>query len=298
MLIIYFFIFLLIVWFYNRENMTNNYNKYLDESKTLIVDKEKYDHVSLIEITNLPSCNKNFTISYGSNYNNIVNDNKSVFIDIIDPLLHTIEIDNQNYNLLKIEWVRNNFQYNGREVGLCLQLVHTNYLSPNQIKIVFPLNLIANQSTEAFENLFYNKTADLLNNGGHYDWQDLNDIQDLKFDFNKQNIQNSFSDIGDLDDEYSSGQFNLLLDNQEELNNLLDINDIPIYQCCKNTIGNYMNTNLCNVAKLSKTINKFYTINEENGNTCYITDPINFDESIGFEIRKKIIFDTNIYYLV
>lgn len=298
MLIIYFFIFLLIVWFYTREHMTNNYNAYLDDSKTLIVDKEKYDHGSLIELTKLPSCNKNLVVSYGSNYNNIVNDNKSISIDINDPLIHTMEIDNQNYNLLKIEWVRNNFQYNGREVGLCLQLVHSSYLSPQQIKIVFPLNLVVDQATEAFENLFYNKNADLLNNGGHYDWQDLNDIQDLKFDFNKQNIQNSFSDIGDLDDNYSSGQFNLHLDNQDKFISLVNPNDIPIYQCCKNTIGNYLNINLCNLANLMKTINKFYTLNEENGNKCYITDPINFDESIGFEIRRKIVFDTNIYYLV
>lgn len=296
MLLLYFLIFLAIIWFFMREHMTNNYNAYLDQTKTLILDKEKYDHDSLIELTTLPSCNKNIVVSYGSNYNNIINDNKSVHIDINNPLIHTIEVDNENFNLIKIEWVRNNFKYNGREIGLCLQLIHNNYILPYHVKIIFPLNLVSS-SIETFENLFYNKNADILNDGGQYDWQDLNDIEDHLFDFNKQKIQNSFADIGNLDDNYSNDQFNLLIDNQDNKVDILDINDIPIYQCCKNTIGNYTNINLCNLANLVKSNKKYYTLNEENGNKCYISEPIMFDETIGFEIRKKIKFDSSIYFL-
>ena len=81
---------------------------------------------------------------------------------------------------------------------------------------------------------------------------------------------------------------NLLLNNK---------NNIPIYQCCKNTIGTITQINLCLLKKIIESNDKFYTIKEENGNTNLITEPNIINEDNGLFIRNIIQKDDNLIYL-
>jgi PBP1b-binding outer membrane lipoprotein LpoB len=85
----------------SKENMTNNYNKYLNNVTSIITKNNIYKNDEPIEITNLPLCNKNILVDYGLNINPLNNDGITVNQIINDPLLHTIEVDNKNYNLVQ-----------------------------------------------------------------------------------------------------------------------------------------------------------------------------------------------------
>ena len=55
-----------------NENMTNNYNKFLNNQTSLIQRNNTYNINEPIEITSLPVCKKNISVEYGLNLNNIL----------------------------------------------------------------------------------------------------------------------------------------------------------------------------------------------------------------------------------
>jgi len=146
----------------------DNYNKFLNNQTSSIIRNNIYNFDEPIEITNLPICMKNSIVDYGLNINLIVNDNISIYQTIIDPLLHTVNIDNISYNLLQIEWRKTNFTFNNINVGLTLHLIHSSYDSVNKLIIVIPLDFVdnseLNDNLEGFRNIKYYKMDSYLKN--------------------------------------------------------------------------------------------------------------------------------------
>ena len=132
------------------ENMINNNNNtFLNNGTSLIIKNDIYKPNEPIEITKLPTCERKIKVDYGLNIENIINDSITISQNINDPLLHTIEIDDHNYNLIKIEWRKTNFTINNKPIGLSLHLIHNDYKSINNFIIIIPLDLsIENKSVE------------------------------------------------------------------------------------------------------------------------------------------------------
>ena len=100
---------------------------------------------------------------------------------------------------------------------------------------------------------------------------------------------------------YERNKYNLVSDNISNninLDNLItNTNQIPTYQCCKESIGPLIKIDFCNLEIILKNTSKFYKLFEERGNSLYISDPFPYDETIGLYIRNVII-DDNINYIV
>jgi len=262
--------------------MTNNYNKYLNNESSIIVRNNLYNQDEFIEITNLPKFNGNILVDYGSNNNPLNNDSVTINQLISDPLIHTIEINNYNYNLVQIEWRKTNFTFNGNKVGLTLHLIHSDYETSKKLNIIIPLDLVDEQ-IESFINTNYIKMDNYFKKPS-----------DPK---NKNKIINNVNEL--------KGEFNLLI-NYKRKYNIKNINinsllknkdDIPNYQCCKNTIGNRVHINMCLLKPIIELNDVCYIIEEENGNTNLIMEPNIFNEDIGLLIRSYINKDINLLYL-
>jgi hypothetical protein len=329
-IIIIFLLLLIIYLLYNYEKMDNNV-QFLDSTKSLFIHNKIFEKHELIEITNIPTCKKILYPNLSSNYNNIVNNEISISQSMVDFLINTIEIDSLNYNLLKLEWKRSKFLYKNKPVGLELHILLNSFKGGNNISIVIPLDLKQqNKTTESFVNLFYytdmnNEINGYINNDNYIHLKksniinenddlyteianvDTNIIKHNYFNANKTyaNIKNSFPDInisGDIFENINKekGKYNLNLEynNNINLDNLLtNTNEIPTYQCCKESIGPLVNLHFCNLDAILKNITIFYKLFDETGKILYITDPLPYNEDIGLYIRNVII-DENVNYIV
>jgi hypothetical protein len=244
-------LFILIILSQFSENMTNNYNKYLNNESSLLLNKEVYKSDEYIEITNLESCNKSITVDYGLNINPINNDSITINQTINEPLIHTIEVDNINYNLVQIEWRKTNFTYNNNKIGLTLHLIHSNFKSSEKLNIIIPLDFIENvDNIESFKNTFYNKMdsffkTNIPNADNNNILSNTNNITE-----STNNSKSKFK----LSENYKR-KYNI---KKVNTNSLLNSNiEIPTYQCCKNTSGPTMNTNLCLLKTIIESNNKY-----------------------------------------
>lgn len=286
-------------------NLTNNYNLFKNKISSYLKYNNVYKSNELIEITNLLQCSKRINIDYGYNENTINNNNISIYQNIIDPLLHTIELDGNNYNLMSIAFKKTQFSWNHQEIGLAIHLKHTNYLSVSHMTIIIPLDLI--KPVENFKNIFYNKKLSTIFEDDTY----LNNIADdekeiIKKDYfnlnnNYANIGNSFPDINENKNENTIKEiniFNLNIQHKKNFNidNIISINNIPSYQCCTDSIGPLIKIIFCNIEATINNNNKFFSLKESN-NLILITEPMPFSEEIGLYIRSNIIKDTNEIYI-
>lgn len=230
-----------------------------------------FNQDKLIEITDLPLCNKIFKINYNTNINTIDNNNKSVMQNIVEPMIQTLEINGITYNLSKIEWKISCFSWQNKQVGIDLHLVHTNYNLMTTLSIVIPLDLlnlsqdinsekILNKSnelnvlsssnnliepidlSEGFKNVYYKKmdesfniVENIIGTDQNTYAQVTNDIDKTKYfnlDHNMADIRNSFGDI-----DISNG--NPLVDIGKfnlQYNKKYDINKYSINKLLNNTI--------------------------------------------------------------
>lgn len=298
---------LIILSFYSNEKMTDNYNGYLNNTTSVIIQNNIYEKNEPIEILNLPQCEKNILVDYGLNINTINNNGIAVNQIINDPLLHTIEIDNINYNLVLVEFRKTNFTFDGKPIGLTLHLTHSDYNKQEKFNIIIPLDFVDDdENIETFKNLFYNKidnfftkhipeALEKIDNKNIHLINDINNIGNVKK--KTDYLKNKFNNL--------KNKFNLFIKynriyNIKDLNInkiLHDQNQIPSYQCCKNTIGPVIHMNLCLLKVIIEKNNLFYIIKEENGNTNLIIEPNIFNENNGLLIRSYIDFDDNLIYL-
>jgi len=317
----------------NMTSSTNENNNYENSSFFKANFSEKIEFFSdnePIEITTLPKCVKNINVDYGLNINTINNDGISINQDINDPLIHTIEVDNKNYNLVKVEWRKTNFTINNKPIGLSLHLIHSNYQSINNFIIIIPLDLNnlddinlddtnlddtnlddTNDITESFKNIFYKKMDNFFKK--YNPLKDINKEISLKDitrniplkDITKE-INNINKDIKNINKDIKKlkNQFNLSISYKRKydikninINSLIKKDDIPLYECCKNTIGNIIRMNLCQLKTIIENNDNYYIIKDQNENTNLITEPNIFNEDNGLLIRNYIESDNNLLYI-
>lgn len=277
------------------EPMKDNNFKYLNSKSSTFLINNVYSLNDMIEINELPKCNKIIKFDYGSNYNFIINDNVSIYQDIIDPLQHTIEVDNINYNLTSIRWKLSKLTYNNIPVGLELHLVHQNFNSLHKLNIILPLDLI-NNNIESFKNINYTKMTNIYN---VYTDTKLDDYDNNKFidplyfqkgkkeELKIKSMKNNFN----LDRKYK--------DTKYSINKLIPSNVlIPQYECCKNSIGQELQFNFCDIQEiLSKNNKEYYQLEDRDGNIYLINDPVPFDENLGLHIINKITYDDLVVFI-
>ena len=268
-----------------KENMTNNYNKFLNNQTSIIIKNNVYKQDEPIEITSLPTCNKEILVDYGLNINTINNDGVTINQIINDPLVHTIEIDNNNYNLVQIEWRKTNFMFNGKPIGLTLHLIHSDFKNLEKLNIIIPLDFLeSDENIESFKNVFYKRMDNFFKTHVPKAIEKLDKMIDLNKMKGKFNLSIKYKRKYNIKDI----NINSLLKNKEE---------IPIYECCKNTVGAVIHMNLCILKTIIESSNVYYIIKEENGNTNLIIEPNIFNEENGLLIRNYLEPDNNLIYL-
>ncbi len=283
----------------NSENMTDHNFKYLNSKSSVFVTSDLYANNEQIEISTLANCSMNFIFDYGSNYNNIINNEISIYQDIINPLEHTIELDNINYNLTSVRWKLSKFTYNNMNVGLDLHLVHQNFNSIYKLIIVIPLSLTGNNivpysnEKETFKNIGYNNfVKDIVTD------TNLTDTSTAKF------IEPAYYQVKDKTEILINSKKNLFNLNIINNNKNFSLNKlittplmIPDYECCGNKIGQSVRFNLCDIQQLLQKNKKYYQLEDKEANKYFITEPLEFNEEIGLNIMNKISYDNSIFYL-
>ena len=283
----------------NSEKMTDHNFKYLNSKSSTFVNNDLYANNEQIELTTLASCPINFTFDYGTNYNSIINNNISIYQDINNPLEHTIELDNINYNLTSVRWKLSKFTYNNMNIGLDLHLVHQNFNSIYKLIIVVPLSLTSDSilpysnNKETFKNIGYN-----------------NFVKDIVTDTTVTN--NSIKKFIEPAYYQVKEKTKILINSKKNLFNLNIINNnkkfslnklitspvlIPDYECCGDKIGQSARFNLCDIQQLLQKNKKYYQLEDKEANKYFITEPLEFNEEIGLNIMNKITYDNSIFYL-
>lgn len=334
LLIILLFILIIISTF----AVKNKCNNYVENMTSLTNEKQKvFSDNEPIELTTLPKCVKNINVDYGLNINTINSDGVSVNQYINDPLINTIEVDNKNYNLVKVEWRKTNFTINNKPVGLSLHLIHSDYQSINNFIIIIPLDLnnldTINNTSQPVNNISQpvNNISQTVNNLDTNDTNDTNLDTSLDTDiiqtesfknifykkmnkfFKKYNplLDNITKDIKkdikkDIEKniEKLKNKFNLSINYKRKynikninINSLIKKDDIPVYECCKNTIGHIIRMNLCQLKTIIENNDNYYIIQDANGNTNLIAEPNIFNEDAGLLIRSSIESDNNLIYV-
>ncbi len=328
-IILLFIIFMALIFIIiqRSENMTDHNFKYLNSKASLFVSNDLYTTDERIELTSLPNCDVDFTYDYGSNYNNIVNNEISVFQDIINPLEHTIEIDNINYNLISVRWKLSKFSYNNLNVGLDLHLIHQNYNTLSKIIIVVPLSLTNDGALETFKNIGYKKfindivsyadkniNENTINDIVSYADKNINEntINDIVSyadkNINENTIKNLIIPIKDKTKKFINSKKNTYnlqikklvkkIKNNFSLNKLIPSPVlVPEYECCGNKIGQSARFNLCDIQNLLQENKKYYQLEDKEANKYFITEPIEFNEEVGLNIMNNIVYDNSILYL-
>jgi len=295
------FIALIVIIIQKSEKMTDHNFKYLNSKSSIFVKNNLYSNNEQIEITTLPTCTLNIKYDYGSNFNLIINNDISIYQNIIDPLEHTIELDNLNYNLTSISWKLSKFRYNDINVGLDLYLTHQNFNSLHKLIIVIPLSLTSNKikpftnEKETFKNVGYKKMSkDLLvyTDTKIYDNSDKNFLIPAYFNIkNKTNLLiQSQKNLYDLKIKRNDTKFSL-----DKL--ITSPVLIPKYECCTDSIGQNIRFNFCDVQQLLSDNTKFYQLEDKEANKYFISDPIEFDEELGLTIMNNLSYDTSILFL-
>jgi hypothetical protein len=199
--------------------------------------------------------------------NSLNNDGKSIYQDIINPMLHTCIINDIVYNLVKIEFTKSNLTYNNKNVGLELHLIHRNYNNINNHTIILPLDFI---TIETFINIS--------------DFTEISKISNTLLKKTK-NIKKFLKNHKFNLDFIYKRNYDI---KKISVNNLVDyLYDIPQYECCGVIIGKLKNIQLCQIQKIVNEMSDFKIINKNN-NIYYITEPVPINPENGFNILNNI----------
>lgn len=290
-LLLIIFIIIIFLILQSFECMTDFNFDYFNSKFSKFTNVDVYSYDEYIEIKSLPITQQlNITYDYSDNYNFIVNNNVSIYQDMKDLLKNTIEIDNINYNLTSIRWKVSKFTLENKQVGLDLWLVHQNFNSLHKIIIIIPLSLVSYK--ESFKNINYTQMTE---NYSLYNNQVVADFSDPKFNTPQYFLKNR---VTDLTIASQSNSFNLNLSyNSKLLNNLIKVDAISDYECCKDTIGKPQNIILTGIQELLNTNTEYHKLKDRDNNTYYISKPFEFREDIGLHILNKIEIDQSISFM-
>jgi hypothetical protein len=257
-----------------------------------MTDNKIYEKDETIEITNLPICNKNIIINYEINSNPINNDSVTINQIVKYPKNNIMKIDDKNYYLIQIEWRKTNFTIDNKKIGLTLHLIHTDYISPNKVIIIIPLDLVKDKNE-------INIVENMINIDKLLDKLDI-DVDKKKMIKVNDILNNIYENVKTL-----SGYYKLFIEYKRKYD-IKNVNvdlllknkiEIPMFQCCKNTIGPVTNIDLCVLKKIIETSSTNYMIKEQNGNTNLIIEPNIFNENDGLQMISYIQKDENLTYM-
>ena len=224
---------------------------------------------------------------------NIINNNISIYQDMIDPLQHTIDIDNINYNLISLRWKISKLSYNKIPVCIELHVVHQNFNSLHKLTIIIPLDF---KNIESFKNINYvkmTKNYSIFTDSFENNNENVKFSESLYFQKDKKNnlLIKSLKNTFDLNKEYK--------DNKFSLNTLIPSEVlIPQYECCRDSIGQKLRFNLCDLQQILLNNNKIYAqLEDRDGNSYLISDPQLFDENIGLNLFTKIKNDDLVVFM-
>ena len=148
----YLILFFVFIFIFKPKIIINLYKKYnLDKfTDTDLLNQYKKKQIiptipllrkdKRFEILDLPFCSVDFLAHYSPNSNNIINDGSKIYQDMLKPNEQKSEINNKEYGLVQVSWLKSLFMYNGKPVGLEMQFTHIDFTTGNIVKIIFPLS--------------------------------------------------------------------------------------------------------------------------------------------------------------
>ncbi len=226
------------------------------------------------ELLDLPYCEEKFKVEYGSNTNNIINDNKKIYQDMIKPYEQNAFIGEEKQGLTQISWKKSFFTYNGRKVPLELHFAHFNPQNGKKMRVIFPLSLSSidtykeededEEKIEGFANI--NEAKKLKSK--------LKNIINTKSkEKSKAKGSKNFADLNKL------GRLNILLKKQ---------NDVPPLVKGQVNTGKLLTFDLCEPSKLLLEQKKFFFAETPNEELLLIAKPQEFDRIVGLTIINNL----------
>ncbi len=226
------------------------------------------------ELLDLPYCEEKFKVEYGSNTNNIINDNKKIYQDMIKPYEQNAFIGEEKQGLTQISWKKSFFTYNGRKVPLELHFAHFNPQNGKKMRVIFPLSLSSidtykeededEEEIEGFANV--DKAKKLKSK--------LKNIINTKSkEKSKAKGSKNFADLNKL------GRLNMLLKKQ---------NDVPPLVKGQVNTGKLLTFDLCEPSKLLLEQKKFFFAETPNEELLLIAKPQEFDRIVGLTIINNL----------
>ncbi len=226
------------------------------------------------ELLDLPYCEEKFKVEYGSNTNNIINDNKKIYQDMIKPYEQNAFIGEEKQGLTQISWKKSFFTYNGRKVPLELHFAHFNPQNGKKMRVIFPLSLSSidtykeededEEKIEGFANI--NEAKKLKSK--------LKNIINTKSkEKSKAKGSKNFADLNKL------GRLNMLLKKQ---------NDVPPLVKGQVNTGKLLTFDLCEPSKLLLEQKKFFFAETPNEELLLIAKPQEFDRIVGLTIINNL----------
>ncbi len=224
------------------------------------------------ELLDLPYCEEKFKVEYGSNTNNIINDNKKIYQDMIKPYEQNAFIGEEKQGLTQISWKKSFFTYNGRKVPLELHFAHFNPQNGKKMRVIFPLSLSSidtykeedEEEIEGFANV--DKAKKLKSK--------LKNIINTKSkEKSKAKGSKNFADLNKL------GRLNILLKKQ---------NDVPPLVKGQVNTGKLLTFDLCEPSKLLLEQKKFFFAETPNEELLLIAKPQEFDRIVGLTIINNL----------
>jgi len=304
-IVIILLILLIVIFIKINENMINLAEDITDTHGLVNLDPNTNN-----EITTISKCNKNkqtntcagananvntdfkIQVNYGSNTSLLNNDGRSIYQNIDNPLLHICTINNIDFNLIKIEFVKSNLTYNNKPIALELHLIHNYYNNINNYIIVLPLDFTSNVETfinidpaeiSNLSNTLLGQTNNIIKNYNFTELSNLSNTLLEKTNDIKKNI-NSYINKYNLGYIYERNYDIYKI----SVNNLFNYsNDIPKYECCGVTIGSLKKTDLCQIQTIVNEMTSFKIVNQNN-DILYISEPVPFDVNNGIELLNAL----------
>ncbi len=225
------------------------------------------------ELLDLPYCEEKFKVEYGSNTNNIINDNKKIFQDMTKPYEQNAYIGGEKQGLTQISWKKSFFTYNGRKVPLELHFAHFNPQNGKKMRVIFPLSLSSINSykeetnnVEEFANIDEAKKL-------------KSKLKDIIGSKEKEKVKAKAKGSKNFADLNKLGRLNLLLKKQ---------NDVPPLVKGQVNTGKLLTFNLCEPSKLLLEQKKFFFAETPNEELLLIAKPQEFDRIVGLTIINNL----------
>lgn len=276
----YLLILIVILFIINTNNQFDN----MVENMMPLSDYPETNERRYEEITNLRKCCPEIYPSFYNNTSNIYNDGLKIFMDVIQYPRNNIILNGHRYGLSRLEYHISYRKWHSKPVGLEFHTIFSRTQDNKQVKIIFPLSLT---DTADFNNLFNDNG--ITQKYVEYEEEKNDELDNYakipKEDKKKEiNDNTEFSNIKKQTDKKTIEKIK-----PNKYLELFNSYDIPQYICCSPNQGKMINVDLCPIADLINKQKYFYINRISKQTTYFISRPIPFDRTKGFDIRSKLI---------